>query len=96
MKGCGIKHSSEVLDAKIIGARKALEAALGLLEMENGGGDGRQQINVLTDSQSAVKALLTGIATTSLEHFKIFAQETGCFGGTPTDPSPALSGDGGN
>ena len=72
LKGYGIKHGGEVLDAEILGARKALEAALELSERENGGRDGRQQINVLTDSQSAVKALLTGIATTSLDDVRQF------------------------
>lgn len=72
MKGYGIKHGGEVLDAENIGARKGLEVALGLLEMENAGRDGSQQINVLTDSQSAVKALLKGTVTTSLDDVRQF------------------------
>ena len=56
-----------MLDAEIVGARKALEAALRLLERENWGRDGRQKINVLTNSHSAVKAVLTGIFITSLD-----------------------------
>nr|ABW72065.1 TE1b [Blumeria hordei] len=71
LKGCGIKHGGEVLDAEILGARKALEAALeaalGLLDRENGGRNGRQRVNVLIDSQSVVKALSTGTSTTSLD-----------------------------
>ena len=30
LKGCGIKYGGKVLDGEIVGARKALEAALGL------------------------------------------------------------------
>ena len=46
-----------MLDAEILGARKALEAVLELSEMGNGGRDGRQWINLLMDSQSTVKVL---------------------------------------
>ena len=56
LKGYGIKHGGEVLDAEILGVKKALEAALELSERDNGGRDGRQQINVLTDSQSMSEA----------------------------------------
>ena len=36
-KGSGIKHGGEVLDAEITGARKALEAALGLRRTSSAG-----------------------------------------------------------
>ena len=65
-----IKHGGEALDSGILGARKALEAALRLLERENGGSGDRQRMNVLTDSQSAVKALSTGASTTSLDEVR--------------------------
>ena len=61
-----------MLDAEIVDATKALEAALGLLEMENGERDIRQRINVLTDSGSALKNLSTGTATTSLDDLSQF------------------------
>ena len=67
LKRCGIKHGGEVFDVEVVGARKALKAALGLVERENGGSYGRQRINVLTDSHYTVKALSTGTSTTSLD-----------------------------
>ncbi|CCU76238.1 TE1b-like protein [Blumeria hordei DH14] len=72
-KGSGIKHGGEVLDAEIIGARKALEAALEFLD--NGKSrkvGGSQQIHVFLDSQQAVSALTTGLSPTSLEDVRSF------------------------
>lgn len=72
-KGSGIKHGGEVLDAEIIGARKALKAALEFMEEEQRRkGGGLQRVHVLLDSQQAVSALLTGFSSTSLEDVRSF------------------------
>ena len=72
-KGSGIKHGGEVLDAEIIGARKALEAALEFLDNGKSRKEGgSQQIHVFLDSQQVVSALTTGSSLTSLEDVRKF------------------------
>lgn len=72
-KGSGIKHGEEVLDADIVGARKALEAALEfLVNKKRRKVGGSQQIHVFLDSQQAVSALTTGSSSTSLEDVRKF------------------------
>ena len=72
-KGSGIKHGGEMLDAEIIGVRKALEAALEFTEDERSRkGGGSWQIHVFLDSQQAVSALMTGSSSTSLKDVRKF------------------------
>ncbi|KAI0990863.1 hypothetical protein K3495_g17324, partial [Podosphaera aphanis] len=72
-RGSGIVHGGEVLDAEIIGARQALEAALRLAAEEQRRLWGiKQQIHILLDSQQAVKILTTGKSSTSLKDVRNF------------------------
>ncbi|KAI0996073.1 hypothetical protein K3495_g12108 [Podosphaera aphanis] len=69
----GIIHGGEVLDAEIVGARKALEAALRILEAERWRSGGRpQQVNVMMDSQQARNAVLTGNTSPSIKDVRAF------------------------
>ena len=57
-----------MLDAEIIGASKALKAALEFLDIENYRKvGGSQQIHVFLDSQKAISELITGSSSTSPE-----------------------------
>ena len=67
LTGSGIRHGGEALDAEITGARKALEAALGLQSAT-------QRVYLLMDSQQAINALETGNSTTSLEEVRKFRE----------------------
>ncbi|KAI0991356.1 hypothetical protein K3495_g16831, partial [Podosphaera aphanis] len=72
-RGSGIAHGGEVLDAEILGAENALEAALSFVEEEQRKfGDTKQRIHVLLDSQQAVKILITGTSSSSLKDVRSF------------------------
>ena len=72
-RGSAIPHGGEVLDAEIIGAKNALEAALSFVEEEQRKfGDTKQRIHVLLDSQQAVKILITGTSSSSLKDVRSF------------------------
>ncbi|KAI0994182.1 hypothetical protein K3495_g14000 [Podosphaera aphanis] len=78
-KDSGIVSRGELLDAEIIGAREAPEAALRFLRVEQGlTGGGRQRVFVIMDSRQAINALETGVSLSSLEEvrkFRILAQQ---------------------
>lgn len=83
LTGRGIVHGGEVLDAEIVGARKALEAALKILGNERQSSGSRPpRINIVMDSQQARKAILTGNTSSSSSDVDAFrslsrqAQET--------------------
>ncbi|KAI0996618.1 hypothetical protein K3495_g11564 [Podosphaera aphanis] len=71
----GTLLGGEVLDAEIVGARKALEAALRASEkvhVQLRPGERTQRIHIFTDSQHARKDLLTGNSSSSLEDVRTF------------------------
>ncbi|KAI1005862.1 hypothetical protein K3495_g2359 [Podosphaera aphanis] len=72
LRGFGIVHGGEVLDAEIIGARNALESALSFVRDEQRLGEKKQNIHVLLDSQQAVKILTTGTSPFSLKDVRSF------------------------
>ncbi|KAI0996528.1 hypothetical protein K3495_g11653 [Podosphaera aphanis] len=73
LRGSGIVHGGEVLDAEIIGARNALESALSFVREEQQRlGERKQIIHVLLDSQQAVKILTTGTSSSSLKDVRSF------------------------
>lgn len=73
----GTIHGGEVLDAEIVGVRKALEAALQISGLESRTpGKVAQPIYVLTDSQHARTAMLSGDTSTSIKEARIFRTMT--------------------
>ncbi|KAI1001737.1 hypothetical protein K3495_g6465 [Podosphaera aphanis] len=73
LRESGIIHGGEVLDAEIVGARKALEATLRILEAERWRSGGRpQQVKVMMDSQQARNAVLTGNTSSSIKDVRTF------------------------
>ncbi|KAI1005893.1 hypothetical protein K3495_g2324 [Podosphaera aphanis] len=73
LRGSGILHGGEVIDAEIIGARYALEVALRVVEEEQRRFGGKKpRIHILLDSQQALKIITTGSSSTRLEDVRIF------------------------
>ncbi|KAI1008046.1 hypothetical protein K3495_g197 [Podosphaera aphanis] len=73
LRESGIIHGGEVLDAEIVGARKAPDAALRILEAERWRSGGRpQQVNEMIDSQQTRNVILTGNISSSIKDVRAF------------------------